>query len=104
MSPFLSASSIRNGVKPILLHLPFDVLNLILEYDGRIKYIHKERIFVNIISKNDDRYNILETEINNKKKLINTLNVGNNGLNYYIDIYYKNDIIANGLMFSKKML
>jgi hypothetical protein len=53
-------------LKPIL-HLPFDVLNLILEYDGRIKYIHKERIFLNIISKNDYRYNIIQTKINNKK-------------------------------------
>ena len=85
-------------------NLPFDVLNLILEYDGRIKYIHKQRIFVNIISKNDYRYNILETKIKNKTNLINTLNIGNNGLNFYIDIYYKNDIIATGLMFSKKLL
>ena len=90
-------------LKPIP-NLPFDMLNLILEYYGRIKYIHKERIYVNIISKNDYRYNILETKINNKKELINTLNIGNNGLNYYIDIYYKNDIIAKGLMFSKKRL
>jgi len=85
-------------------NLPFDVLNLILEYDGRIKYIHKESIFVNIISKNDDRYNILETEINGKINLINTLNIGNNGLKFYIDIYYKNDIIITGLIFSKKLL
>jgi hypothetical protein len=90
-------------LKPIL-HLPFDVLNLILEYDGRIKYMHKERIFVNMISKNDYRYNILETEINNKKNLINSLNIGNNRLKYYIDIHYKNDILINGLMFSKKIL
>ena len=85
-------------------NLPFDVLNLILEYDGRIKFLHKERIFVNIISKNDYRYNILETKINRQINLINTFNIRNNGLNYYIDIYYKNDIIANGLMFSKKLL
>jgi len=88
----------------LISNLPFDVLNLILEYDGRIKYIHKKCIYVNIISKNDYRYNILETKINNKKNLINTLNIGNNGLNYYIDIYYKNDIIAKGLIFSKKLL
>jgi hypothetical protein len=31
--------------------LPFDILNLILEYDGRIKYVHKERIYVNINKK-----------------------------------------------------
>ena len=90
-------------LKPIF-NLPFDVLNLVLEYDGRIKYIHKDRIFINIISKNDYRYNIFETKINNKKNLIKNLNLGNNELKFYIDIYYKNDIIVKGLIFSKKIL
>ena len=85
-------------------NLPFDVLNIILEYDGRIKFLHKKRIYVNIISKNDYRYNILETKIKRNINLINTLNIGNNGLKFYIDIFYKNDIIANGLIFSRKKL
>ena len=88
----------------MLHNLPFDVLNIILEYDGRIKYIHKERIYVNIISKNDYRYNIINQRIKNKVVLINQLSIGNNGLKFYIDIYYKNDIIATGLIFSKKLL
>lgn len=41
-------------------YLPFDVLNIILQYDGRIQYLHKKHIYINIISKNDNRYNILE--------------------------------------------
>ena len=85
-------------------NLPFDVLNIILQYEGRIKFLHKKRLYVNIISKNDYRYNIIKTQINNKINLINTIKIGNNGLNYYIDIYYKNDIIAKGLIFSKKIL
>jgi hypothetical protein len=85
-------------------YLPFDVLNIILQYDGRIKYSHKRRMYVNIISKNDYRCSIIETEINKKMNLINNLNIGNNGLNFYIDIYYKNDIIAKGLIFCKKLL
>jgi dTDP-D-glucose 4,6-dehydratase len=85
-------------------YLPFDVLNIILQYDGRIKYSHKRHMYVNIISKNDYRYNIIETKINKKMNLINNLNIGNNGLNFYIDIYYKNDIIAKGLIFCKKIL
>jgi len=85
-------------------YLPFDVLNIILQYDGRIKYVHKKRIYVNVISKNDYRYNILETKINKKINLINNLNMGNNGINFYIDIYYKNDIMLKGLIFSKKLL
>ena len=85
----------------LIPNLPFDILNLILQYDGRIKFLHKKKIYVNIISKNDYRYNILETKIKEKIYLINTFN---SGLNYYIDIYYKNDIIWKGLIFSKKIL
>jgi hypothetical protein len=83
-------------------YLPFDVLNLILQYDGRIKYSHKDRIFINIISKNDYRYDIIETKINNKIDLIKNFNISNNGLKFYIDIYYKNNEI--GLLFCKKTL
>ena len=84
--------------------LPFDVLNRILEYDGRIKYIHKERIYVNIISKNDYRYNILIPKMDKKNNLIKQFNIGNNGLNYYVSIYYKNDEIYNGLLICKKIM
>lgn len=83
-------------------YFPFDILNLIFEYDGRIKYSHKERIYRNIISKNDPRYSIIKTKINNKKELINKFNKGNNGLKYYIDIFYKNQEL--GMIFCKKML
>jgi len=38
-------------------NLPTDILNVILEFDGRIKYRKGE--YVNCISKNDYRYNIL---------------------------------------------
>jgi hypothetical protein len=86
----------------MLDNLPFDVLNLILEYDGRIKYIHKKHIYINIISKNDYRYNIIKSKINTKINLINYFSIGNNGFKFYIDIYYKNSEL--GLIFCKKIL
>ena len=84
--------------------LPFDVLNIILQYYGRIKYIHKEQKYVNILSKNDYRYNIIKSKMISKVNLINTSNIGNNGLNFYIDVYYKNDVLWKGVIFSKKIL
>ena len=84
--------------------LPFDVLNLILEYDGRIKYIHKDRIYVNIISKYDYRYNAITPKINKQNELTKQFNIENNGLKFYINIYYKNDDIYTGLILSKKLL
>ena len=47
---------------------------------------------------------LLKKKINNQKNLINNFNIGNNGLKYYIDIYYKNDIIVKGLILSKKKI
>ena len=87
-----------------IVNLPFDILNLILEYYGKIKYNHKKAIYINIIHKNDYRYNIIEKNITNKNNLINNFKIGNNEIKYWIDIYYKNNLLTKGLIFSKKLL
>ena len=61
-------------------------------------------MYVNIISKNDYRYTIIETTIKNKINLTKYMCENNNGLKFYIDIYYKNDIHVKGVIFSKKIL
>jgi len=84
-------------------YLPFDVLNKILQYDGRIKYSHKQRVYINIISPNDYRYDILQPKINKKLNIINYFSSNNNNNNevtFYIDVSYKRDIFC--LIFSKK--
>ena len=86
-------------------YLPFDVLNKILQYDGKIKYSHKQRVYINIISSNDYRYDIIQTKVNNKLNIINYFNDNNNnsnGVTFYIDVSYKRDIF--GIIFSKKIL
>ena len=69
--------------------LPFDVLHLILQYDGRIKYSHKKGVFVNIIHRNDERYEIVTSVIKKKLDIIQQIE---KGLDYYVDIWieYKN--------------
>lgn len=50
----------------IFQHLPNDVINIILDYNGRIKY--RKGIYTDIIHKHDDRYNIIKPIILKKTR------------------------------------
>jgi hypothetical protein len=52
-------------------YIPKELINIILEYDGRIKY--KKGNYINIIHKNDVRKNIINQIIDKKLKIINTI-------------------------------
>ena len=45
-------------------YIPKELLHIILDYDGRIKY--KNGQYINIIHKHDERYNMLNPLINKK--------------------------------------
>lgn len=49
-------------------YIPKELVNIILEYDGRIKYRKGE--YINIIHKDDFRYDIIQPVINKKKKIM----------------------------------
>jgi hypothetical protein len=53
------------------MNIPFEILAIIFEYDGRIKY--KNGKYVNIIHKNDERYNMITPIINKKIKIMKTI-------------------------------
>jgi hypothetical protein len=52
-------------------NIPNDLLDIILEYDGRIKY--KNGMYVNIIHKNDERYDIIRPLISKKIEIMKTI-------------------------------
>ena len=82
-------------------YIPRDILNIILDYYGKIKYLPKKGIYINIINKKDYRYDIIQLLIIKKINLINLFNIGNNDLKFYIDIYFKKEI---GVILSKKII
>ena len=76
--------------------IPKDILHIILEYDGRIKYIHKKGIYVDIISKNDVRYTILQPVINKKINIMKK--IGKSKDVFFFDIPFEN-IQQTGLIY-----
>lgn len=64
-----------------ILCIPKDLLHIILEYDGRIKYRHGK--YVNIIHKRDDRYNIVAPVMHKKTEIMKTIHI--NGASFYFD-------------------
>jgi hypothetical protein len=53
--------------------LPKELLHIILDFDGRIKYRNGK--YVNIIHKNDERYNMITSVISKKIEILKTINI-----------------------------
>ena len=49
-------------------YIPKELLHIILAYDGRIKY--KNGNYVNVIHKNDERYDIITPFISKKMEIL----------------------------------
>jgi hypothetical protein len=58
-------------------YIPKELLHIILEYDGRIKY--KNGKYVDIIHKNDERYNIINPIVNKKMEIIKRTQIDGSG-------------------------
>lgn len=74
--------------------LPFELKNIILEYDGRIEYRYKKRnaidyhTFVNTIHKHDERYNVIIPIINKKQKIMKGTDTVPNETRFYFEFSF----------------
>ena len=62
-------------------YLPKELIDIILEYDGRIKY--KKGKYVNIIHKNDIRYKIIKNIISKKIEVMNEITFADKSSFYF---------------------
>jgi hypothetical protein len=65
-------------------YIPEELLHIILSYDGRIKY--KNGKYINIIHKNDERYNIISPIIHKKMEILKNIEFSKYG--FYFDFSF----------------
>ena len=87
----------NNITKNLFKKLPYELKNIILEYDGRIKYKYKNKNhidyhkFVNVIHKYDNRYSIITPVIDKKKDIIlNLMGVSPVGTGFFFEFAFDN--------------
>ncbi len=80
--------------------LPYELKNIIFEYDGRIEYRYKKKNaidyhkFVNIIHKYDERYNIIIPIIHKKQQIITNTQLwwcNRNLPRFYFEVIFDNN-------------
>ena len=75
------------------IYIPKELLHIILEYDGRIKY--KNGQYINIIHKHDERYNLITPLIHKKIEIMKTIEFDDSG--FYFEFGF--DMFHTGLVF-----
>lgn len=81
-----------NNIDNLFKKLPCEIINIILEYDGHIKY--KNRKYVNIIHKNDYRYNIITPIVNKKIEILQNIEDFSENSFYFEFIFEKQPMLA----------
>jgi hypothetical protein len=82
------------GIQYKSVNLPYELVNLICEYDGRIKYKNKQKTaidyhkYVNVIHKYDRRYSVVEQILRKKQTIMKATAISHNNTSFYFEFAF----------------
>jgi hypothetical protein len=83
-----------NKIDKLCKKLPYELVNIILDYDGQIKYKYKTKNsidyhkYVNVIHKHDNRYNIIAPIIHKKQQIMKDTETRPNDTSFYFEFAF----------------
>lgn len=86
----------NNNIDKLCKKLPCELVNIILDYDGQIKYKYKTKNsidyhkYVNVIHKHDNRYSIITPVIDKKKNIIMDAYVSPVDTGFFFEVTFDN--------------
>jgi hypothetical protein len=86
----------NNKIDNLCKKLPYELVNIILDYDGRIKYKYKQKNhidyhkFVNVIHKYDERYNIIAPIVGKKQTIMKDTDTSPVDTSFYFEFAFEN--------------
>ena len=78
------------------IKLPYELVNIILDYDGRIKYKYKPKNaidyhkYVNVIHKHDERYSLVSPVLDKKRHIMKDTETRPNDTSFYFEFAFDN--------------
>lgn len=91
-----SITYIMNNIDILFKKLPYELINIIFQYDGRIKYKYKQKNtidyhrFVNVIHKHDKRYSTITPIIDKKMKIMKNTTTSPVNTSFYFEFAFDN--------------
>ena len=85
-----------NNIDNFFTKLPYELVNIILDYDGQIKYKYKTKNsidyhkYVNVIHKYDERYNIIAPIIHKKQTIMKDTDTSPVDTSFYFEFAFEN--------------
>jgi hypothetical protein len=93
---YISNKTDNNKIDNLCKKLPYELVNIILDYDGRIKYKYKQKNhidyhkFVNVIHKYDERYNIIAPIVDKKQTIMKDTDTSPVDTSFYFEFAFEN--------------